>query len=51
MTFKMRFFFASKNNEHDQAIPQSQTTDKPVTLRERATQQKVCLLPRKFALL
>ena len=28
-----------KNSEYDQEIPQSQTADKPMALRGRATQQ------------
>ena len=35
----MHHFFFFKNSEHDQEIPESQTADKPMASRERATDQ------------
>ena len=34
-----RLILRKKNSEYDQEIPQSQTADNPMALRERATQQ------------
>ena len=37
--FMVQIDFALENSEYDQEIPQSQTADNPMALRERATQQ------------
>ena len=36
-------------NEYDQEIPQSQTADKPMALRERATQQSQDIRKTNYA--